>query len=506
MTPGLRTVGAVLFALALGGLAAAKDFTLSVIHTNDIHSHAEPSRVRDVTLGGFARQSGLIKKLRSESANPIVLNAGDSFQGTIFFNVYEGMAEAAFMNLAGFQAMALGNHEFDKGPASLGRFLDQVTFPVLAANIDVSSDPALAGKVKPSAIIDVNGEKVGVVGAVTPDTPNISSPGPTVKWLDPVISIQREVDRLTVQSIGKIIVLSHMGYREDLDLAGKLRGVDVIVGGHSHSVLGDLGVPGFTRKDGDYPTIRKGLDGKDTLVVQAWEWGKVVGKLDVTFDAAGDIKSFKGRPVLVDDKAPVDQQVAAMVAAFRKPVESLISQKVGETAVELGRGPDGLMGFIVADAQLDFVKDKGVVAAFMNPGGVRRNLGPGTVSYGDLVEVQPFTNTLVIFDLTGADIRAMIELGLANERFLIPSAGTSYRVEGGKAAELVIAGAPVEDAKVYKIVVNSFMAGGGDSLTLLRDTKSPKVDTGFVDVDALVAWFRKSSPVTAVPGPRIKRS
>lgn len=505
MTPGLCRLGGALLALALGGLALARDFTLTVIHTNDIHSHAEPSRVRDATLGGFARQSGLIKKLRAESVNPIVLNAGDSFQGTIFFNVYEGMAEAAFMNLAGFQAMALGNHEFDKGPAPLGKFLDQVTFPVLAANIDVSAEPLLAGKVKPSTIIEVNGEKIGVVGAITPDTPNISSPGPTVKWLDPVVSIQREVDRLTIQSIGKIILLSHMGYREDLDLAGKLRGVDVIVGGHSHSVLGDLGIPGFTRKDGDYPTVRKGLDGKDTLVVQAWEWGKVVGKLEVTFDSSGDIKSFKGQPVLVDEKAPVDQQVAAMVAAFRKPVESLITQKVGETTLELGRGPDGLMGFIVADAQLEFVKDKGVVAAFMNPGGVRRNLGAGSVSYGDLIEVQPFTNTLVIFDLTGADIRTMIEQGLANDRLLIPSAGTSYKVEGGKVAELAIAGAPVEDAKVYRIVVNSFMAGGGDSLTLLRDTKSPRIDTGFVDVDALVAWFRKASPVSSVPGGRIRR-
>lgn len=497
--------------------AAAQDFPLTIIHTNDIHSHAEPSRVRDVMLGGFARQSGLIQKLRAESKNPIVLNAGDSFQGTIYFNVYEGMAEAAFMNLAGFQAMAVGNHEFDKGPGPLGKFIDQVSFPVLAANLDVSAEPALKDKVKPSTIIMAGGQKIGVVGAITPDTPSISSPGPTVKFLNLLSSVQKEVDLLIAQGINKVVLLSHLGYGDDLRLARQLRGVDVVVGGHSHTLLGRLTVPGFDRTDGEYPTMVTGADSGRTLVVQAWEWGKVVGKLEVVFDPEGRVKSWSGRPHQVDETAPIDKRAASLVAALRKPVESLISQMVGETAEALPRTTDegdNLMGYVVADAQLAYLKDKGAVAAFMNRGGVRRDLPKGKVSYGDLIEVQPFTNTLVLIDLTGAEIKAMLEHGVMGsvERgpVIIPSAGAWYRFdtskpEGQRVVEAVVGGAPLDPAKTYRVVVNSFMAGGGDGLVMLRDSAGARTDTGFVDVDSLVAYFKSAQPLAVTERNRMRR-
>lgn len=509
MTSRLLRWSLALAALGTAAAGFAQDFTFTILHSNDIHSHVEPTKVRDVELGGWSRFVGLTNQLKAKAVNPIVLNAGDSFQGTIYFNVYEGMAEAAFMNLAGIQAMTLGNHEFDKGPAPLGKFLDQVTFPVLAANIDVSGDPHLKGKVKPSTILNAGGKRIGIVGAITPDTPNISSPGPTVKWLDIVPSLQKEIDLLTVQGIQHIVLLSHCGHGDDLRLATQLRGVDVIVGGHSHTLLGKVNVPGFDRQDGDYPTLRQSADNKRVLIVQAWEWAKLIGSLEVTFNSEGEVKSWKGGPVPVLADSPIDRNVESLVAALRKPVENLISEKTGETAVELNRGDDNLMGYVVIDSQVEFLKDKGVVAGFMNPGGVRRNLPAGPVNYGDLIEVQPFTNTLVIVEMTGAEVKALLEQGAGVSRTLIPSAGTSFTInskaaEGKRIEDLQIAGSPVDLAKSYKIVVNSFMAGGGDGLVLLKES-TKKTDTGFIDVDALVAYFKANSPVAPKVVNRVKR-
>ncbi len=509
MTSRLLRWSLAVAALGTAALGFAQDFTFTILHSNDIHSHVEPTKIRDIELGGWARFAGLTHQVKQKSINPIVLNAGDAFQGTIYFNVYEGLAEAAFMNLAGIQAMALGNHEFDKGPEPLGKFLDQVDFPVLAANIDVSTDPHLKGKVRPSTILNAGGKKIGIVGALTPDTPSISSPGPTVKWLDLVPSLQKEIDLLTVQGIQHIVLLSHCGYGDDLRLATQLRGVDVIVGGHSHTLLGKFDIPGLDRQGGEYPTLRQSADGKRVLVVQAWEWTKILGSLEVTFNPEGEVKSWKGTPIPVLADSPIDKNVAALVAALRKPVEGLISAKTGEAGIELTRGDDNTMGYVVIDAQVEYLKDKGVVAGLMNPGGVRRNLPAGPVNYGDLIEVQPFTNTLVIVELTGAELKAVIEQGAGQARTLIPSEGMSFTLnskaaEGKRIENLTVAGAPLDLAKTYKIVVNSFMAGGGDGLTLLNDSKK-KTDTGFIDIDALVAYFKANSPVAPKTTSRVKR-
>ncbi|MCG9893925.1 MAG: 5'-nucleotidase C-terminal domain-containing protein, partial [Fimbriimonadaceae bacterium] len=191
-------------------------------------------------------------------------------------------------------------------------------------------------------------------------------------------------------------------------------------------------------------------------------------------------------------------------AALRRPVEALITRKVGEAAETLDRGEDPKMGYVVADSQLAKLKDKGAVAAFMNPGGVRRNLEAGPLTYGDLIEVQPFNNTLVLVDLTGSQIRTLLEQGAASGRFLIPSAGTWFEVKDGKLGRVVIAGEDLDEAKTYRIVVNSFIAGGGDSLGVLA-TATTKTDTGLLDIDAFVEFVTANSPLKVTEVNRIRR-
>ncbi|QYK56499.1 MAG: 5'-nucleotidase C-terminal domain-containing protein [Fimbriimonadaceae bacterium] len=506
MTRRILTLGA---ALALASVSLA-DFKLTILHTNDLHAHVEPTRTRQYDLGGYARHATLIRDLREGATNPILLNAGDTFQGTLFFNVYQGLADLAYMNYVGYQAMAVGNHEFDRGPVPLGDFARLAKFPLLAANLDVSAEPALAGVVKPSTVLEVGGERVGIVGCVTADLESVSSPGPNVKVLPLVESVQQEIDALTGQGVNKVVVLSHCGYEEEKEMGRQLHGVDVIVGGHSHSLLGRFDQD-YLRPRGPYPTVFKNADGDTTLLVQAWEWGKVVGRIEVTFDDAGKVQSWTDAgPELVTPLIAEDPVLASMVSALTKPIESLMKQVVGSADVALDRGSangESLMGNVIADAMLAATAKQGSVAAFMNAGGVRAALEAGEVTYGQAITVQPFNNTLVVLDLTGAELRAALEHGGSKlpefgGGFLYPSRGVKMvfdpaKPSGQRMATLTIDGSPVEDGQVYRITFNSFTAAGGDGHEGLRDAKGERSDTGLLDIDALIEYFKSNSPVIA---------
>lgn len=494
------------FGLVLAvGTAWAEPFTFTILHTNDLHSHHEPTRVRGKSVGGYARQASVILKLREESVNPILLNAGDVFQGTMYFNVYEGLSDLAFMNMIGYQAMAVGNHEFDKGPGPLATFARLAKFPVLSANLDLSKEPSLKDLIRPSTVIEVEGEKVGVVGTLPLNTLEITSAGPTVGMLDYRKSVQAAVDDLTRRGVDKVVLLSHAGFETDLEMAKVLRGVDVVVGGHSHTLLGEVEIPDFQGSRGPYPVVVTDAVGQRVLVVQAWEWGKVVGRLQVTFDEKGVPQSWEGGPVLVDESWPENPFVASMMAAFRMPIEAASSKVVAQLETDLSQrfsveAGEPLMGNVIADAVLDATKAQGSVVAFWNAGGVRAALEKGSVTYGALVEVCPFGNTLVVMDVTGAELLATLEHGVSVGGMFLPSRGFSYGFDpeaavGSRLRGASLNGAAIEPAKVYRITVNSFIAAGGDGHVVLRDAKGERRDTGFVDIDALLAYFEKNSPV-----------
>ncbi len=294
--------------------AAQGQFKLTILHTNDLHAHMDATKFNDVMYGGYARQATLVDRIRDEVENVLLLSGGDTFQGTIYFNTYEGLSDLAFMNYVGYDAMATGNHEFDRGPAVLATFVNQADFPVLAANIDVSGDEHLNGVVGKSVILEVGGEKIGIVGAVIPILHEISSPGEDVVMLDLVTSVQSEIDRVISQGVNKIVVVSHVGYSGEVRLAEALKGVDIIVGGHSDTFLGSF--DGSPETGRSYPTVVKNADGDTALVVQAWHWGMVLGRLNVEFDDEGRVIQWSGGPVPITEDIPEDPVVRSMVAAF----------------------------------------------------------------------------------------------------------------------------------------------------------------------------------------------
>ncbi|MCW5940068.1 MAG: 5'-nucleotidase C-terminal domain-containing protein [Fimbriimonadaceae bacterium] len=486
-------------------VSALADYKLTLLHVNDTHSRIEPSVMNRKEIGGMARLATLLDQFRASDPNPVFVHAGDAFQGTLYFNVYEGLADLAVLKQLGVDVMALGNHEFDRGPGVLANFVRLAQFPILSANLDLSREPSLE-RVVPSVAIEIGGEKVGFVGCVTEDLPQISNPGETVTMKPLVESVQTEIDRLTAVGVNKIVVVSHIGYQEDLALAKQLRGADVIVGGHSHSLLGAPELPGPTPSRGDYPTVAKDQAGGTTLVVQAWEWAKVLGRLRVNFDDDGRVIGWEGAPVPVVDTIPEKPEVAALVAALKKPIEALMNQKVGETTVDVARSEpgQGAMADLITDAMLEATRQNGSVVAFMNSGGVRAGFEAGPVTYGQLINVQPFANTLVVADLTGEEILAALQSGK-----LFVSAGSSFTLdrkqpEGRQVRDVVIAGEPLVMDRFYRTTWNSFVAGGGDGIVQVRDSSRYKYDTGMIDVDAFIAWVKARSPLAPKAEGRIK--
>jgi 5'-nucleotidase/UDP-sugar diphosphatase len=516
--------------LALGGLGfvrAQGGFTLTLVHTNDTHAHLEPMELtlsgKKVRVGGVAQRVAFFDRLRAGRRNLLFLDAGDVFQGTLYFNQYRGLADRYFMHRMLYRVMALGNHEFDLGPGPLADFLKGARFKVVSANVDVSAEPRLQGLFAPYAIVQVGGERVGVIGLTTPDTKEIANPGPTVAFLDPYESAQKAVYELLAKGVNKIVVLSHLGYGEDLKLARRLVGAQVIVGGHSHTLLGSFPHPEL-RPAGPYPTVVKNPEGKDVLVVQAWEWGKVVGLLEVTFDARGQLVAYKGEALLMTPEvAPEDFFAKEALLAYAQPVMALMGQVIAEAKVDLVgeraivRKRESNLGNLIADGMVWKTKGAGVQIALQNGGGIRASIPKGPITVGKVYEVLPFGNTLVVMDLKGKEILAALENGVSQweqgaGRFLQIS-GLRYafdlaRPAGSRVVRVEVKTekgfAPLDLEATYRVVVNSFIAAGGDGFTVLKEAQGYRVDTGFSDAESFMDYLKELKVVEAQVEGRIE--
>ncbi|PNY82753.1 bifunctional metallophosphatase/5'-nucleotidase [Deinococcus koreensis] len=512
-----RSLTLLLSLSLLGGAATAAPLTVTVLHTDDLHGHLDPVTIGQNKYGGYSRQTTLIRKYTAEDPNPLVLSGGDTFQGTLFYNVYKGLADVLFMNLQGYQAMTVGNHEFDDGPAALAAFVQKAKFPVLASNLDLSAEPLLKDLIKPSAVLSVGGEKVGVIGAVTPDLPLISSPGPNVKMLELMDSLNASVKALQDQGVNKIILASHLGYTLEQQVAGTVPGIDLIVGGHSHTLLGTFENKDFPASEGPYPTVVQNPDGNRTLLVAAWEWGKVLGRIKVNFTDAGAVESWEGNPVPVTSDIAEDDTARRMIATLSVPIANLRAQVVGTAgaplngAREIVRRRESTMANVLADAALAAGQKAGAQLAFVNGGGVRSSIDAGPVTFEEAITVQPFGNSLSILDLSGAQIRAALEHGVATwaenkGQFLHLSRGMTYtfdlgRPAGSRVVSVTLNGQPIADATVYKVAMNNFTAGGGDGFTMFKG--APRLDTGTLDVDILVNYLKANPNLAPQPEGRI---
>jgi 2',3'-cyclic-nucleotide 2'-phosphodiesterase (5'-nucleotidase family)/DNA/RNA endonuclease YhcR with UshA esterase domain len=515
--------------LEITGGEPGGQWQLTIMHTNDTHAHLDDDKAL------VARRATAVKQIRAEAPNSLLLDAGDIFSGTLYFTQYQGQADLEFMNMLGYDAMGLGNHEFDKGPQGLATFItgnyadgykEAARFPLVCANFDFCAEPALkalartavgeevygvslGGSIYPAVILDVNGEKVGIFGVTTEDTAEISSPGPNIRVNNAFDSAARAVDMLEAKGVNKIIAISHLGWDRDLQLARQVEGIDVVVGGHSHNI------------PAEYPTVV--VDSQyqtPTLVVQAGEYGRYLGRLDVSFDSAGLIMGSSGKLLDITAKDAqgnyiytVDQAVYDRLMAYRAPLENLKNTVVGSTLVALDgdrnnvRTRETNLGNLIADAMLEKGARAGAVMAITNGGGIRASIDRGDITLGEVLTVMPFGNTLVVLELTGQQIIDALENGVSQVE---QKAGRFPQVAGMKftwdpqkpagqrivKVEVKTANGyhPIDRNARYLVATNNFMAAGGDGYTVFKEA-GRAYDMGFVDYEVFTEYLQKHSPV-----------
>ena len=508
--------------LALTAGTALADFELNILHINDLHSRIEAINKSDSTcsaqdaeknecFGGIARVKAAIDARRAELAgkNVLTLDAGDQFQGSLFYTTYKSAPIADFMNGIGFDAMAIGNHEFDDGPEELAKFIDALNFPMISGNTLAGLNTPIADKFKPYIVKEFGEEKVAVVSVLATDTDETSSPGDSILFADEISYLKEAVKEIEGQGIDKIVLLSHVGYVKDQEIAAAVDGIDVIVGGHSHTLLSNTD----EKAAGPYPTMVKNPAGQDVPIVQAYAYSKYLGDLTVVFDDAGVVKTATGEPKLLDASVTPDAAFTAKVEELAGPIEDLKQKEIGATSEavdgsrEVCRATECTMGNLVADAMVDRLKDQGITIAIQNGGGLRASIDAGTVTMGEVLTVLPFQNTLASFQLKGSDIVAALENGVsqveeAAGRFPQVS-GLKYTADLNKPAGSRISGVEVKEGdafvaidpdKLYGVATNNYMRSGGHGYKVFATGGQNAYDFG-PGLETVVAdYIAKNSP------------
>lgn len=482
-------------------------------HVNDVHAHLDEysSSGTDCTnpsrgcYGGYARIKTVIDSKRAKTKDSLWLNVGDEFQGTLFYSYYGGEKIAATLNQLGFDAMTLGNHEFDGGDEQLGQFLLNLTnIPIISANIH-SDNEKLNKTIKPYHIFP--DQDLALIGVTTEDTASISNPGEGTTFSNAVEAVQNAIDEIkTTTNITRIAAITHIGYAKDQELAAATTGLHLIMGGHSHTLLGNM-----TGAEGSYPTIIKNKDGEEVFIVTAYRWGEYVGEINVTYDTEGKILAYRGAPIHITNTTAQDPGLQAQIKEWRKPFEEFAAQVLGVSNVILDQTTcqqkECLLGDFMADAMYDYRKNasQDVSFAIINAGGIRATIDEGNITRGEVLTSFPFGNAIVELTISGADLRDVLEgivskVSQANGRpvtsFLQVSSTLRIQynpgnVAGSRLVAVTIEDAPLDDAKQYKFVTLDFLAGGGDNFfTATKD---------FVTLDTqdevLVRYIEKTSPV-----------
>lgn len=478
----------------------SKDFSLDVLHINDHHSHVAEEDITldfggveaEVALGGFPRVVAAINQLEASSTADAVakVHAGDAITGTLYYSLFKGEVDAALMNQVCLDVFALGNHEFDDSDEGLVNFLDDLNdsdcgTPVLAANIEPKIGTPLApvavdDYIQPFVIKTYGDQKVGYIGIdIKQKTQVSSSPLDTTAFFDEVETAQKYIDVLTAKGIDKIVLVTHQGYQTDITMASMLSGADAIIGGDSHSLIGDFDVLGLS-PEGEYPTIVEDKTGLPVCVVQAWQYSYVVGQLNIQWDEYGQIYECDGTPRLliegpymhdIPDPEDAEEEISvaydgadlATIEAFVDKTDELLviapdaaSQTILDgyseeveilqmtvigTATEdlcLARIPGNTGRTALPDCVTEGVPHGGDIQqlvtyafadrafdadlALQNSGGVRVDVETGDYTIADAYTLLPFANTIFNLEMTGAEVKASLEEAVSN---IIEEGGSS---------------------------------------------------------------------------------
>jgi len=445
-------------------VTSLKDITspplsVTLLHVNDTHSYVIPHDIKFTfngtdtlaTVGGWSLLMAAVEDIRSREKNVLLLHGGDVLEGTIWTSRFAGLVDIDAMNTLQFNALVPGNHDFSKGPKEAAAMYKKARFPVVAANMDVSKEPALAGTIKPYTVLESGGQLIGLIGLVTPDTEFLDYPGKNITFSDPAAAARKYIAELNKQGINKIIILSHLGYEKDVELAELVSGIDIIVGGHTHTFMGG---PEFEqiglKPERPYPTEVKGPSGDIVLIVQAWGNNQMLGQIKLNFDDKGKISSYTGQPFIpamnsfqtlepnwgwvhlcscrpefgqimeILAKNPGirlywdNGDMAATLQPYINEISSELNTIVAVADEDLYRGQNKGPGPVIADAFLWSARkvDANVQLAIYDSYNVRADIFRGDILQNTVHMLAPLRQTLAVMTVKGSDLKKLLETGI----------------------------------------------------------------------------------------------
>lgn len=478
----------------------AKDIDITLFHTNDSHGRVK----KDGSIIGI----DVISAIKNNTINSLLLDAGDTLHGLPFATLKKGEDIVSLMKLAGYDAMAPGNHDFNYGYERLLELSKlsaegENSFPIISSNVMKGNDNLIDSNV----IKDVAGIKVGIFGLTTPETAYKTNPNNVIgiDFADPVEAARKQVEELRAKGADVIVALAHVGIDESSEvvstmIADEVDGIDVIVDGHSHSTLQE----GITTENG-------------TLIASTGEYENNLGKVVITVD--GESKEVVTKKASLISKAETtdiegDKKVLDKIEDIDAEQSEFLSKVIGNSKVHLegareySRTQETNLGNLITDAMLD---ETGAEIAITNGGGIRDSIDEGEITKGEIVKVLPFGNYIVTKALTGSQIKEVLEHGI--KAYPAPAghfphvSGVNFvfdetREAGNRIVGITVNGKPIEMDKLYVVATNDFMSVGGDEYPHFSNI--PTINEYKSLEEALESYIRKIGNVDYSIEGRIK--
>ena len=509
---------------------------ITILHTNDNHGRFWHNRRGEY---GMSARKTLIDKIRKEKQAAgnvvLVLSGGDINTGVPESDIQDAEPDFVGMKAIGYDAMAIGNHEFDNPMEVLKKQQSWVDFPFLSANIyDKKTGKRLF---KPYKIFNKNGLKIAVLGLTTDDTARVGNPEylAGIEFRSPIEEAKKLVPELRQQA-DIVIAVTHMGHYQngnrginapgDVAMARAVKGIDVIIGGHSQEpVCMDLNAiekydEKFAPSKECVPDLQNG-----TWIMQAYEWGKYVGQADLVVSKEGikldnyalipvnlkikkkdangkTVKDAKGKTVRVyaTEEITEDAALKALLTPFQEKGQAGLNVVLGKTDGKLEGDRKKVrfiptnLGYLIAEAQRSKVNAD---VAVMNSGGIRDSIKKGDITYKDILKTQPFGNTVCSIQLKGKELLSYLEFAASqpiDSGAYAQFAGVDIEIKDNKLIKLTIAGKEIAPERNYKLALNSYLASGGDGYPKMTG-KPGFINTGFVDADVLREFIKAKSPI-----------
>ncbi len=493
--------GAVALAFIFDPLASKAERVV-ILHTNDTHSQIDPDRQKGT--GGVLRRKAAIDSVRHAERNILLVDAGDAVQGTLYFTLFEGEVEQKMLNLLGYDVQILGNHEFDNGMDILARNYSEAIPTVISSNYDVSSTP-LSGLFQPYVVKQVGNRRIGFL-AINIDPTGLISPVKSagVVYNDGLEAARRMSTWLkNVAGVDAVVAVTHIGYNKgekgycDPDIAKGCPDIDVIIGGHSHTPL--------TPEDPRTRIVRN--PGDTVLVVQNAKGAHHIGMVMLDFDKNGLINASWDR-IPVDSRWDnrTDSSTEHILAQYRNKVDSIYAIPVVKAGADFDQ--QAMMNFasdVVLEIGNNLVKGRKVDFAIMNKGGIRHYFDAGDLSRGDIIDVFPFDNRIVVLDVAGKELPALFDL-MARQGGQAVSANVDAVIsaDGKGCSSVTVDGKAIDPTRTYRIATIDYLAEGGDDMKALSTGRIIATSKHVLYDDMIFALSSKSSNFVPDSSSRMK--